>query len=363
MNASLNGAQKQELDFRTGYQSGYRLGCCEQIRGHHTFVPSMFYDKKILYIPQGFEAIDAGIIHGFHGIVKELRLGTPQETFKLAQSFEPDLVLVLNGLHVFPKNHCDQIDQVRSLGIQTAIWFADDPYYMDVSIQIAPHYDYVFTHEQSCVQHYQLAGCREVHYLPLAVNNSIYRPIDVSESYRSDICFIGNAFPNRIAFFNQLVPYLAQRKVFIIGSLWDRLKQYKRLASKIHLSWVPIEETVKFYNGAKVVINLHRAPFDAKYNRNSKKIPARSTNPRTYEISACATVQLTDIRADLPSLYRPTDELDTYQTAEELIHKTEMYLHDEELRNRVALRGYNCTIRDHIFPKRLEQMMRIVFKV
>lgn len=35
----------------------------------------------------------------------------------------------------------EQMDQIREMGTKTAIWFADDPYFTDLTKRIAPHYE------------------------------------------------------------------------------------------------------------------------------------------------------------------------------------------------------------------------------
>lgn len=343
--------------YYTGYQKGYRLGCCKTIRRLVLQDPLVYHDCKVLFIPQGLEAIDTGVIEGFRGLIRELIIGNAQEMQEIAQAYQPDLVLVMNGLHVFPDNHLDQINAIRAMGIKTAIWFADDPYYTDYTVKIAPSYDYVFTHEISCVSLYQSKGCQQVHYLPLAVRNTLYRPLEVSTKYMNDICFVGNAFPNRIEFFNSLVPYLANKKVMIVGAQWDRLKQYSLLAKQIHLEWIPIEETIKYYNGAKIVVNLHRGVQDRTYNRNSEGISGCSTNTRTFEINSCGVFQLTDVRDDLQSLYLAGVEIETYGSPLEFVHKADYYLSRDKERSQIAYRGFKRTLKDHTFRQRIHQLL------
>jgi len=347
--------------YKTGYANGYRLGCCESVVRSIEPASPPYRDLSVLFVPQGFEAIDIGIILGFRGLIRELIVVRAHDMLAAAEAAKPDLVVVMNGLHVFPDNHLEQIGAIRNLGLKTAIWFVDDPYYTDYSLRIAPHYDYVFTHEMSCVPFYRANGCRETHYLPLAVPTSIYKPRAVKSKYWSDICFIGNAFPNRIAFFDQVLPHLAHRKIVLIGSLWNRLAHYRRFAGSIQLQWASLPETVNYYNGAKVVVNLHRPAINAKHNRNEHGIPGHSINPRTYEIAACGAFQLTDVRDDLSALYAPGTEIETYASAHEFIQKVNYYLAREPERLAIAARGLRRTLRDHLFPFRLQKLLSVVF--
>lgn len=350
-----------EAGYAAGRSHGYRTGCCQsvlQVAGSPVY-PVL--PLRVLYIRQGFEAIDRGVEEALPLLVSEAYTGNPGDLYRLASELRPDLVLVMNGLHVFPENHLEMVAQVRALGIRTAVWFADDPYFTDWTPSVAAQYDYVFTHELNCVELYRQEGNPQVHYLPLAASTGIYRPMAVESRYHSDICFIGNGFPNRIAFFNEITPFLAGHSIVIIGALWERLAGYQRLAENIRLSWTPVDETVKFYNGAKLVINLHRGAVDPVYSKNSRRIEGRSINPRTYEIAACGALQMTDVREDLPLYYTPGQEVVPYASAAEFVHLADYYLNNETERNRIAVRGLYRTIRDHSFRSRLFQLLNIVF--
>lgn len=345
-----------ESGYQAGFEQGLRDGACEAILRHVKPSAQRISNVRVLYVPQGFEAIDQGIIEALRTSVSELHVADAKHMAEQAALLRPDCVLVLNGLHVFPANHLEQVDAVRALGIRTVIWFADDPYVTGDTIAIAPRYDVVLTHELSTIKIYRELGCPSVHYLPLAVHSGWFAPKRVEAKYRSDVCFIGQAFWNRVKIFDAIAPYLQGKRVFIAGGLWDRMSNYKLLKSCIRLGWLPVEESINYYNGARIVINLHRTTTAGEDNNNALNLPGRSINPRTYEISACGTLQLTDPREDLPFYYKPGNELETFTTAAELQEKIDYYLSHEEERRAMALRGLRRTLRDHTFASRVRQL-------
>lgn len=346
--------------YQAGYREGYRLGGCQALLDRIPSPNLSSFDLKIVYIPQGFESIDSGIISGLRAMVRELIVGTPEGIVELALQEQPDVVLILNGLHVFPDHYELQMEQIREKGIRTAIWFADDPYFTEDTSRLCMHFDYVFTHELSCVELYQQLGAREVHYLPLAVHPELFRPVHAGPAYQSDICFIGNAFRNRAALFDALAPFLKGKNVRIIGGFWERLARYEELSPFVYSGFIPPAETVKFYNGAKIVINLHRPCEYGEDNRNSLHLAGRSINPRTFEINACGTLQITDIREDLPAYYTPGADIETFGSVEELKNKLAYYLKHEDHRRRIALRGLATTTSNHTYNHRLPQLLNIL---
>ncbi|MBB6732572.1 CgeB family protein [Cohnella zeiphila] len=345
--------------FQTGWAEGWRLGACQGVIQQTPALSVARSPLRILYVPQGFHAIDDGVISALESSSAQVIVAPAAQTRQLAEQHRPDAVLVMNGLHVFPGDHPEQIRAVRAMGIPTAIWFVDDPYVTDETPGVAANYDIVFTHERSCLPLYQQV-CPQVHHLPLAVNPRVFQPMRVPPEYQSDICFIGVAFWNRVRLFDELATYLQDKKVFIAGSHWDRMTRYPDLARFIRSEWIEVPETVKYYNGAKIVINLHRTTEAGSDNRNSRNIGAVSINPRTYEIAACGTLQLTDMRAELPEHYEIGSEIAAFNSAADLMAKIDFYLNNEAERVKVAARSFRRTFQNHTFDRRIGRLLEVL---
>ncbi|WP_256759910.1 glycosyltransferase [Cohnella sp. WQ 127256] len=353
----------QIAGYQQGHSDGYRIGFCDSFQRGLPHTERPIKDIHILYVTAGigvpYPALDQAVIDALGDLVREISVAMPSEdVVAIARRVQPDLILALNGV-VLP---AEIVEQLRHNGFITAIWFTDDPYYTDWTTSIAPRYDYVFTLELNCLPFYRELGCRQVYYLPFGVNPKAFHPKHVPTSYQSDICFIGTAFWNRVELIDRLTPILKDKRVVIAGWWWDRLQNYSQLSDKIKLGdWMTPEDTACYYNGAKIVINLHRSFDDETINVNSKKIAAHSVNPRTFEISGCATLQLSDVRQDMGNYYSPEKEIGTYGSHEELKDKIDYYLRNEEERRKVALSGFMRTRKEHTYHNRLSQMLSIIF--
>lgn len=351
-----------------GYEAGYRhgkfLGLCEGVR--RSILPQLskpFFDIKVLYVcaDSGFPyfPLEQGILEALNGMVREVVTAQPGENIAgIAEQVRPALMLQLSG----NKLPLEQVQAVRALGIKTAVWFADDPYYTEQTQSISKAYDYVFTLEPNIVGFYQSLGVAQAHFLPFAVSPSLFKPQRVDTSYRTDICFIGSAFSNRVPLIDSLAHYLSGKNVKIIGYWWERLSNYHLLADKIVPLWLSPEETAKYYHGAKIVINIHRAFDDTLINSNSHNLHAHGVNPRTFDITACGTLQITDVRNHLPHTYQPGVEVETYSSKDELVDKIEHYLAHEDQRQQIALNGLRRTLQEHNFINRMTQLLQVVTK-
>ncbi|MEK8131259.1 glycosyltransferase [Paenibacillus filicis] len=361
--AALGRQHGREQGLQLGLAYGYHYGRCEAIMRQVPQRAEGRWDVRVLYVSSGkgfpYSPLDASIIEALRELVRELIVLTPvQDIVATAQQIRPDIVIVLDGMNYA----VERIDAIRAMGIRTAVWLTDDPYYTDITLPMVLHYDTVFTLELECVDLYRQNGSAQVHYLPFAANPNIFRPKPIPLEFRYDIGFIGSAYWNRAYFFDQVAPFLAKRHTYISGIWWDRLKNYKLLSNKIELGkWMGAEETAVYYNGMKISINLHRSVADESFNKNSRLIGAVSPNPRTFEIAACGTLQLTDVRSDLARFYTPDHEIVTYASPEELKYKIDYYLHHEEERRTIALNALRRTMTEHTYSQRMAQMLRLLF--
>ena len=255
--------------WRDGWRDGYRMGLCEwTVQAAVTPLPVR--DVHVMYVATGkgfpYSPIDEAVASSLGQLVTRLTVvGRKEEAVQTAADVRPDVVLFLDGLHVPP----DIPDRIRELGIRTAIWFTDDPYYTDITAALALHYDDVFTMESNCVAFYRAVGCQRVWHLPLGFFPGHFRPQNAPAEMRCDVAFVGSGYWNRVAFFDRLLPYLAGRNFRIIGYWWERLRDYRRFASRIEGRWMTPQETALVYSGAKIVINMHREPDDGTFNSNS----------------------------------------------------------------------------------------------
>jgi len=344
--------------YARGWSDGYRLGACQSIASRLPLPELPRRAVKVMFVREdspGYHLIESGIMAALARSARELVTVTTRDPLvSIAAAERPDLMLVMNGIFILKP---DILEQIRAMGVRTAAWFADDPYFPHLTIPLVRHFDHVFTHEAGIVDYYRSLGAN-AHYLPFAAPLARAFPQRPEFACWSDVCFIGTGFPNRIAFFDRLAPYLKPKKIFIAGALWNQLRSYAELRHAIRLEGVQVDEAVNYYNGAKIVINLHRQPDQTSIPPG---VSAMSVNPRTFEINACATLQLTDIRSDLASLYEPGSSIETYATPEECIEKIEYYLRHEEERLRVALGGYEATRRAHAYEHRITVLLETVF--
>ncbi|NQX44490.1 glycosyltransferase [Paenibacillus tritici] len=319
---------------------------------------------NILFITSGFRAVyyffEQSIVEAFQ------KAGHPCESFSLRsgldalklkqQSLQPDLILVLAGLKITTP----MLEFIQQTKGKSAIWLTEDPYYMDWTVSLAPYFDYIFTIDQAALEQYRQLGHPHVYHLPLGTDPGLFHPSEVSEEYRSDICLVGVPYSNRI----ELIEFLLQRtdyRLQIVGRGWGRyynewMKQPGQTVALVN-AWVKPETAVNYYNGAKIVLNIHRLS-DEKYNRNRAGIIAKSINNRTFDAAGCEAFQLTDYKAELNQHFEEGSEMISYQNKEELLEKIHYYMvHDDE-RRQIAVAARQRVVTAHTFGHRIDHLLR-----
>lgn len=294
-----------------------------------------------------------------------------QMVLALAQEHKPDLFWGEKQEYLAPQT----ILGLRKRGIRT-LHFTPDPYFtltwkrtrpMDAAL---PLFDYVI-----CCKRYEMAEyertCRRVVYMPLGYAEAVHRPIAPADRslrtrFQSDVSFVGGWDPRR----QWLLGALAERvgcHLKIWGYGWDHLQdgrwsprrvyRLRQLAGKepfrldkdpglsAHLQGTEVygNEYAWALSGARIGLGFLR-----------QICPDQHTT-RTFEIPACASLLLADRTGEHQSFFREGEEADFFSSEEELLDKARYYLDREEVREKVAWRGYQrCVDSGYSYRARLE---------
>ncbi|WP_062047160.1 glycosyltransferase [Bacillus sp. JCM 19034] len=265
------------------------------------------------------------------------------------KQFNPDYVIVFRVSLA-----SSLLSALKQLHIPVGRWVVDDPHRIDKHLARSKQYDFVITQEASCVPVYERHHIKGIHG-PLATNENEYYPMEVSDHYSSDICFIGTPYKNRLTIIDSLADLLKDKKTVIIGPNWNQLKYFSALQRNIKNQTIPPHEVAKYYNGAKIVLNLNRPINDVGFNSN--KVKATTPNNRTFDIAACQSFQLTACLKGVETFYEPNSEIICFQNRHELKEQISYYLEHPTERNEIADRAYQRTLRDHTYKVRIESIL------
>lgn len=248
-----------------------------------------------------------------------------------------DAVLIFSGLTV----HAAALWLLHRCGIPAHIFLTESPYEDDDQhewVTTAPSV-HAFTNERVSAEKYGWT------YLPHAFDPAVHRKVD-PEGFSADVLIIGTGWPERIALLESIDWTGIDLKIF---GVWPQLSAESPLRPFYTETLIQNTEIAKYYSGAKICLNFHRASLEAE-----------SLGPRAYEIAGCEAFQLCDPRRELVEVFGTT--VPTFNNATELKDQITFYLTHDLYRRRLAAAAHtrvtSCTF-DHRVSKVLDTLQRL----
>jgi len=261
--------------------------------------------------------------------------------------------------HPWLKDFQSKADVIEKLPGHKILWTMEDPYEIDLVEQYHHYFGYILTTDRASAEYLRQTTGKGTH-LPHGAIPEVHKPQEVSWEYRSDLCFIGNAFPSRLQFFRKVLPSLKDYNVILGGTGWNLLND--SYGQRIINHGVSSENYLKFINGAKVNINLHRLRDDVSIANKNGIMPS-SPNNRFFEICACKAVQMVDSSRSPELLdYYGTDEVIMFYDENDFLMLFEKLMANKNYRNEVAEKAYQRTLKDHIYERRFVQVLGDLIK-
>lgn len=271
------------------------------------------------------------------------------ELIKKAREFNPQLIVILKGLGVYPKT----LQTIKSLTNSKIINFnGDDPYNFYSSnkniIDCLPIYDYVFTWSKRLMPQLLNNGAKHVHYLPFAADPDIYKSgenltANERKIYGSDIAFVGTGDSERK---KELEP-LTDLDIGIWGPYWDRYSKKSPLRKRIKGGRVDVPTTAKIYRSSKVVLNLMREQNFSSHNM------------KTFEIPSIGAFMLAPRTSEHAEFFVEGEDIACYGATAELREKAIYYINHDEERMALAKSAHQKTIQHHTYIQRMKELLAI----
>lgn len=263
-----------------------------------------------------------------------------------------DILICLAQAPVSPR----LLNELRSRGIITVMWFVEDCRRFHTWKAIAPFFDYMFLIQNGqWLKDVEAAGASRAVYLPVGCDPDLHRPLNLTAEekarYGSDISFLGAGYNNR----RHMFAYLANRNFKIWGTEWPNCMPFSKLLQEAGRRLEP-EEYIKIFNASAVNLNLH-----SSMERDGVEPFGDFVNPRTFELASCGAFQLVDERTHLKEMFTPGVELATFTNAQEMQEKIDYYLARPAERLEMTLRARERALSEHTYQHRLKQMLEIIY--
>lgn len=248
------------------------------------------------------------------------------------------------------------LNELRKRGVVTALWFTEDYLRFTYWKEIAQFFDFVFTIQTGeCMDLIKRAGAGEVHYLPMACDPGIHRPLELTEEERqkwgSPISFVGAGYHNR----QQVFASMADMPFKIWGTEWPTCRPFDSMVKEEGRRLKP-EEYTKIFNSTDINLNLHSST-----ERDGVDPTGDFVNPRTFELASAGAFQLCDRRSLLAPLFKYGEEIVVFDSVPEMKEQIRYYLEHPEERRVIAERARARALSEHTYQHRMQEMMKVIY--
>lgn len=255
---------------------------------------------------------------------------------RVIKKYKPDLVLVIKGENIKPETVLEIKKYTRIVNYFSDYmrWFSEE----QIKAWLEA-YDVVYTGDKWDVECYRKIGFKNLYHIHLPAPPIIKIP----KRKKYDIVFTGAYSKEREEVFEKLKD--------LNFKIWGDVKWVKSSLKKNFMGrWLSNDENLEVFKKAKIVVNFH----------NDLTGKNRYINLRSFEAAACQALLITDLRRDLPTVFKIGEEIIVYKNGQDLYKKVLYYLSNEKERLKIALKGNKRVLKDHTYEKRINQMFSLI---
>lgn len=312
---------------------------------HYNFYNSLInMNHQIIYFP--FDEIM--LQNGWEAMNRTLLKRVSQE--------KPDLCFFCISANKIKKETVREISQ----NVRTVNWFTDDQWkFENFSKYWAPCFSFVTTTDSKSVEKYHRIGYENVIKTQWACNQFLYKPLNLEKIY--DVTFIGQSYGKR----GEMIKKIRESgiKVNCWGRGWpsNRISQEEMIRifsqSKINLNFSESSTRTPLKAILGIFLRPHRIGNLKSFIDRRKR---KQIKGRNFEVPGCGGFLLTSSADNIGDYYQDGKEIVIFENIEDVIKKIKYYLEHEEEREKIALAGYQRTIKEHTYEQRFKEIFKAI---
>lgn len=269
------------------------------------------------------------------------------------ETFKPEVVIFFH--HNLKEWNESILPDLEKITCHKILWDWEMPWEIDLIEKWHHPFSYILVQDKnSATELNHRLGQKKVTFVPHAADPESCKKVDVPFEYRSDLCFLGAAYPSRLRFFRTVLPKLKDYKVVIGGGGWEFLPD--TIGQKIIKHPIHAEEYWRWYSGAKVALNLHRLSDEVPM-ANAGIVKASSPNNRFFELYMAGLYQMVD-SVRLPEIKQYYDDVNIFESPDEFIVKFKGIANGSGgYRQAEGLRQQKRSLQDHKYENRFTEII------
>ena len=315
-------------------------------------------------------------------------------------------------------------DACEGLGVRYVCWTCDNPLISMYHRSVFNDCNYIFTFDRTNWAEFKAKGCEHIYYLPLAVDTDRVDAVIKGASdlflYKNDISFVGGLYeqntydrikhklPDYLKGYMEAViqaerlvtggniiePMITPEIELALTDYFDLEKSEGSFSSiglifsttvlgfkvacetrKSALSSLADRYDVTLYtNSLRKDLEKIRYMGEVDYRTempkafNGSRINLNFTIPnivsglplRFFDVMGCGGFLMSNYQAEIPLFFKRGEDLEYFESEEELIDKCGFYLEHEDLRAKIAENGLQKIKEAHTYDIRVRQMLKML---
>ncbi|MBL0145315.1 MAG: glycosyltransferase [Chitinophagaceae bacterium] len=259
--------------------------------------------------------------------------------------YKPDILFIIKGSVFFPESivYAD-----KSINI---LWMMDSIFNNPNSYSLRKLVNHLFLFEKTDVDRLQNEESIKAHFLPLALDETVYYPINNSKK-EIDILFVGALYKNRIQLLNRLIKHFPDKKIKIYGHFFsplrNPLKFLFRKNKHIYTNKnVEPDQLNILYSQSKICLNIHHTQS------------VLGVNQRFFEILGSKSLEITDYKEFVANNFTQ-DDLLWYKNEDEMIQQIDKALYNYQQMESIKASGYKKVVEGHTFLDRIRYVLDVI---
>lgn len=255
---------------------------------------------------------------------------------KVVKKNKPDLVLVIKGENIAASTVLEirKITRVVNYFSDYMRWFSEEQMKAWLSA-----YEVTFTGDMWDVETYRKKGFKNLYHVHLPAP-----PVsNIPKNKKNDLVFVGAYSKEREETFKLLKD--------LNFKIWgDKKWESSILKNNFMGKWLSNDENLEVFKNSKIVVNFH----------NDLTGKNRYINLRAFEAAACEALLISDLRKDLPTVFKIGKEIIVYKNKSDLYKKVKYYLNNDDERLKIASAGRKRVLKEHTYKQRIKKMLSLI---
>ena len=274
-----------------------------------------------------------------------------KKLWKAAESFMPDLTVVVKGEAVHPST----LARIRRRTHSKVCLLANDDHqvYPQVSAPLGRYCDLVFTFTRGSLEWYVRDGI-EAEYMMFYADPAVCAPKDMPKLY--DVSFVGTYYPEREGIVHTLAQAAQHRKLSfrLLGDGWDKHLTgpggtWGPLGSKFTYGGRPdYLEVLRTWHSSKICLNIHQDGL-----RRLEVI----ANLRCYELAACGSFMLSDYVDGMEEVFGRPLPFGTWKQGDNVLEAIRYWAEKGEERRRLSEQFRRVILEKHTPEHRAKHIL------